>query len=94
MEFLQAFGAVAGLGVVGLAIKIGIGWGVLQRDVAATAITTSETHEKVAELLPRVQKIEHTLHGPDGENGMYSDVRELKRRISDRLERRRSDRPE
>lgn len=81
--FSVAFGIVAGGGVIGLALKIGIGWGVVSRDVATTKAAVDRTELTVQDVVPRVQRIEQTLHGPDGNNGLYSDVRELRRRFDD-----------
>jgi len=80
MEFLQAFGAVGGLGVIGLAIRIGISWGEVSRAVTRT---DKAVNDPEVGLVLRVQRVEQTLHGPEGNNGMYSDVKELKRRFDD-----------
>lgn len=99
MEFLQAFGVafglVAGSGVLILAVRIGVTWGSVRSDLSSTKGAVERTEGKVGDLVPRVQAIEQTLHGPEGNNGMYSDVRELKRRFEDQPgapKRRKTDR--
>ena len=99
MGFLEAFGAafgiIAGGGVLLLAVKIGVSWGGIRNDVSTTKDAVERTEGTVGGLVPRVQAIEQTLHGPEGNNGMYSDVRDLKRRFDDlpvRPQRRKGDR--
>jgi len=87
MEFLQAFGAVFGIlaggGLLVLLFKIGATWGELRQDVTDTAKIVGGSAVAISEILPRVQRIEQTLHGVSGDNGLYSDVKELKRRFED-----------
>lgn len=82
VEFLKAagtaFGLVAGGAVVGLAFKIGISWNDLRRDARegkACALDTQQTLN--ADISPRLQRLEQTLHGPEGNNGLYQTVRDL-----------------
>ena len=89
MEFLQVFGVVfgivAGLGTTfAVVFKFGRVTGDLQRDVQETKAIATRTEGTVNEYGPRLQRIEQTLHGVNGENGLYSDVKELKRRVEDR----------
>lgn len=99
MEFLQAlgtvFGIIAGGGFLVLFFRVGLSWGAVKSDVSSTKEAVDRTEATVSALVPRVASIEQTLHGPEGNNGLYSDVREMKRRLEDRPEtpkRRRSDR--
>ena len=84
MEFLQAFGTafgiLAGSGVLALFFKVGMSWGSVSRAVARTDTAVNDPEHG---LVPRVQRVEQTLHGPQGDNGLYSDVKELKRRLED-----------
>ena len=75
-----AFGLVAGGGVLVATLRIGMSWGEVRQAVKRTdfAVNDPETG-----LVPRVQRVEQTLHGPEGNNGLYSDVKELKRRFDD-----------
>lgn len=87
MEFLRAFGIafglLAGAGVIGLVFKVGLTWGAVSRDIATTKQTVERTEVTVQDVVPRVQRIEQTLHGPDGNNGLYGDVKDLRRRFED-----------
>lgn len=80
MELLQTFGAIGGLGVIGLAIRIGISWGEVSRAVSRT---DKAVNDPEIGLVSRVQRVEQTIHGAQGDNGMYSDVKDLKRRFDD-----------
>ena len=93
--FAGVFALVTGGGLLFGVFRFGLASGELQNDVADIKAVALRTEEKVDELGPRVQKIEQTLHGPDGTNGMYSDVKELNRRLDDKRgtpKRRRTDR--
>jgi hypothetical protein len=99
MEFLQAlgtvFGIIAGGGFLVLVFKIGLSWGSVQRDVTTTKEAVERTEVTVQNVLPRVERIEQTLHGPEGNNGMYSELRDMRRRFDDLPtvpKRRRTDR--
>jgi hypothetical protein len=100
MEFLQAFGVVfgvvAGVGTtLAIVFKFGRITGELQQDVLETKAAALSMDGKMDLLMPRVRSIEQTLHGPEGNNGLYSDVKELRRRFEDSPrfpKRRRTDR--
>ena len=93
--FAGVFALVTGGGLLYGVFRFGLSSGELTTDVTAIKATADRTETKVDEISQRVQKVEQTLHGPDGSNGMYSDVKDLKRRFEDKPsapKRRRTDR--
>lgn len=80
-EFLvaagQIFGATLSVVVVLGAFRVGGTYKGVIRDVAETKDSCREIRLTLDAHGPRIQTIEHTLHGPQGENGMYGAVRDL-----------------
>lgn len=89
LDFIKVFAgtlaAFVGIPVLLLVFRIGRGWGEHQKVVAATAATAEETRTSVREFRdevnPRLARVEFILTGPDGENGLRSDVREVRDRV-------------
>lgn len=73
----QIFGTVASVVIVVGAFKVGGTYKGVIRDVAETKTACSDIKQTLQDHSPRIFKIEQTLHGPQGENGMYGAVREL-----------------
>jgi hypothetical protein len=80
-EFWQAagqiFGTVASVVIIVGAFKVGGTYKGVVRDVAETKDSCSSIKTTLEDHSPRILKIEQTLHGPQGQNGMYGAVREL-----------------
>lgn len=87
LEFIKAAGAVFGFigggAVVVLAFKIGSSWSGLRRDVSETKCTANRTETTVDKHAEQLQAINMTLHGPLGDNGLYSDVRSIKAQLQE-----------
>lgn len=81
MEFLvaagQIFGTVLSLVVLVGAVRVGRTYGTLTANAETARKSSERTEALVIEHGPRIQKIEQTLHGPQGQNGMYGAVRDL-----------------
>lgn len=88
-DFVRVFAGtlalLVGVPVLILVFRIGRGWGEHQKVVASTASTAEETGKSVREFRdavnPRLARIEFILTGPDGENGLRSDVRQVVERV-------------
>lgn len=80
-EFWQAAGQIFGVTMSGVllfgAFRVGGTYKGVVRDVAETKTSCAEIKETLHDHSPRILKIEQTLHGPQGQNGMYGAVREL-----------------
>ena len=79
------FGLVVALPVLLLAFKIGRGWGEHTKAITDTALIAGETRTSVREFRdevnPRLARVEFILCVPDGENGLRSDVRDVRERV-------------
>ncbi|MGK2933701.1 MAG: hypothetical protein ACSLFE_00450 [Gemmatimonadaceae bacterium] len=74
----QVMGGALSLVIIAGAVKIGSTYKGVVGDVAYTKGACAEIKQTLKEHTPRIEKIEITLHGPLGDNGMYQAVRELK----------------
>lgn len=94
--FAITVGTIVGLPTVILVGKLALGigkkWGDIESAQAAakeahmeTARTIGETRDAVRSLTdtvnPRLARIEFMLSGPDGENGLRGDMKEVKQRV-------------
>lgn len=77
----QVVGALVGVGLLGLCFYVGVTWGGLKRAISTTSAAVARTEEKVDGFGPRIERIELTLHGPLGDNGLYQDVRDIKTQL-------------
>lgn len=81
MEFLVAAGQIFGTVLSGVilvgAFRVGGTYKGVIRDVAETKGDCKEIKQTLQDHSPRILKIEQTLHGPQGQNGMYGAVKEL-----------------
>lgn len=81
MEFIVAAGQIFGTVLSGVilvgAFRVGGTYKGVIRDVAETKGDCKEIKQTLQDHSPRILKIEQTLHGPQGQNGMYGAVREL-----------------
>jgi len=73
----QIFGTVASVVIVVGAFRVGGTYKGVVRDVAETKAACADIKDTLHDHSPRILKIEQTLHGPQGQNGMYGAVREL-----------------
>ena len=87
--FAITVGAIVGLPTIALVGRatLGIGrkWGDMEAVQAATSMVANETRDAIYKLTdavnPRLARIEFILCGPDGENGLRSDVRDVRDRV-------------
>ena len=77
----QVVGVIGGLGLLTLMFYVGLSWGEVKSTVTTTSASVVHIETRVNEFAPRIQRIEQTLHGPDGNNGLYSDVRQIREQL-------------
>lgn len=84
----QIFGATLSVVVVVGAFRVGGTYKGVIRDVSETKTACTEIKQTLQDHSPRIFKIEQTLHGPQGQNGMYGAVRELQVTVQEIREQR------
>lgn len=84
----QIFGTVASVVIIVGAFKVGGTYKGVVRDVSETKADCKEIKRTLEDHSPRILTIEQTLHGPQGGNGMYLAVRELRESVQEIKEQR------
>ena len=82
--FVLGFGGVVGIPVLKFIWRVAGQWADMSANVATAKATGERTEEAVGKHGERIQRIEQTLHGPEGNNGMYSALRDIERRLAEK----------
>lgn len=87
MEYVKLFvlglGGVVGFPVIKFIWRVAGEWRAMADNVVSAKKTSERTEITVNGYGARIGRIEQTLHGPEGNNGLFQSVREIERRLFD-----------